>query len=42
MDGFIVLTTVTPELETALLGAKVVALDIEGGDLGRNGIFSVV
>jgi ribonuclease D len=42
MDRFIVLTTVTPELEAAFLGAKVVSLDIEGVDLGRNGVISVV
>ena len=42
MDRFIVPTTVTPKLVTAFLGAKVVTLDIEGVDLGRNGIISAV
>ena len=42
MDEFIVVTTVTPELEAAFLGVEIVALDIEGVDLGRNGVISVV
>jgi ribonuclease D len=42
MDEFIVVTTVTPALEAAFRGATVVALDIEGVDLGRNGVISVV
>lgn len=42
MSGFTVLTTVTPELETAFMGATIIALDIEGVDLGRTGVTSIV
>ena len=38
----IVVSTLSPELESAFLDVPVVALDIEGVDLGRDGVISLV
>jgi len=37
-----VVSTLSPELEAAFLDASIVALDIEGVDLGRDGVISLV